>query len=78
MLILPPAVRTRKFTVRVRLYQIEALKVLAAQGRESVDAMVERAFHELVDHDKQRLAARIPGLAEAIAWPELEETQQPS
>jgi hypothetical protein len=39
--------------------------------------MVERTFHEFVDHDKQRLAARIPGLAEAIDWPAVEETQQP-
>lgn len=77
MLILPPALRTRKFTVRVPLYQIAALKILADEGHESVNAMVERTFHELVDHDKQRLTARIPGLAEAIDWPEIEETQQP-
>lgn len=77
LLILPPALRTRKFTVRVPMYQIAALQILADEERESVDAMVERTFHELVDHDKQWLAARVPGLAEAIDWPEVEETQQP-
>jgi hypothetical protein len=35
-LILPPALRTRKPTVRLPRYQIGALQVLADDGRESV------------------------------------------
>src|SRR5687768_17353838 len=41
-LILPPALRTRRLTVRLPRYQIGALQVLAEDGRESVDAMLTR------------------------------------
>lgn len=73
MLILPPALRTRKLTVRLPQYQIGALQVLADDGRESVDAMLTRMFEELTDLNQQRLSRLIPGLAEAIAWPEVGE-----
>jgi hypothetical protein len=69
-LILPAALRTRKLTVRLPRYQIGALQVLAGDGRESVDAMLTRMFEELTDVNQERLARVIPGLAEAIAWPE--------
>jgi hypothetical protein len=69
-LVLPPALRTRKLTVRLPRYQIGALQVLADDGRESVDAMLMRMFEELTDLNHERLARVIPGLAEAIAWPE--------
>ena len=72
-LILPPALRTRTLTVRLPRYQIGALQVLADDGRESVDAMLTRMFEELTDLNQQRLARLVPGLAEAIAWPEAEE-----
>jgi hypothetical protein len=77
-LVMPPALRTRKLTVRLPLYQIAALKILAAEGTESVDTMLERMFHELTDNEKERLAPLIPGLVEAIGWPEIRDTEQPS
>jgi hypothetical protein len=40
--------------------------------------MLERMFHELTDNEKERLAPRIPGLVEAIGWPEIRDTEQPS
>jgi hypothetical protein len=76
-LILPPALRTRKFTVRLPLYQIEALRVLAADGGEAVDTFLDRMLQELADTEKERLAPVIPGLAEAIARPEVTETARP-
>jgi hypothetical protein len=69
-LIIPPALRTRRLTVRVPRYQIGALQVLAEDGRESVEAMLTRMFEELADLHQERLARLIPGLAEAMAWPE--------
>jgi hypothetical protein len=40
---------------------------------------VERMFQELVWNEEERLAPRLPGLAEASRWPEvIVETQQPS
>ncbi|HEX7153832.1 MAG TPA: hypothetical protein VF618_20250 [Thermoanaerobaculia bacterium] len=68
-LILPPALRTRKLTVRLPRYQIGALEVLAEEGRESVDALLMRMLEELAELNQERLARRIPGLAEAMAWP---------
>jgi hypothetical protein len=76
-LILPAALRTRKFTVRLPLYQIAALKILADDGHESVDTMLARSFHELTDLNKERLSRAIPGLDEAIGWPDVEETERP-
>lgn len=76
-MILPLALRTRKFTVRLPLYQIGALKVLADDGRESVDAMLTRMFEELTDLNQERLSRVIPGLGEAIAWPEAGENDRP-
>lgn len=77
-LIMPPKLRTRKLTVRIPLYQINALKVLADDGSESIDTMLTRMFEELTDLNKERLSRLIPGLSEAIGWPEREETQRPS
>jgi len=77
-LILPPALRTRKLTVRLPRYQIGALQVLADDGRESVDAMLTRMFEELTDVNQQRLARLIPGLAEARTWPEPAPTERAS
>jgi hypothetical protein len=77
-LIMPAALRTRRFTVRLPLYQISALQVLAEDGRESVDTFLMRMFDELTDLNKERLSRLIPGLAEAIGWPEREEGDQPS
>jgi len=75
-LILPPALRTRRLTVRLPRYQIGALRVLAEDGRESVDAMLTRMFEELTDLNHQRLSRLIPGLAEAFAWPEVRESDR--
>jgi hypothetical protein len=67
--ILPPGLRTRKFTVRLPRYQIGALEVLAEDGRELVEAMLMRMFEELTDLHHERLARVIPRLGEAMAWP---------
>ena len=58
-------------------YQIGALRVLADDGRESVDAMLTRMLEELTDLNQERLARLIPGLAEAIAWPEAGQSDRP-
>jgi hypothetical protein len=75
-LILPPALRTRKLTVRLPRYQIGALEVLAGDGRESVDAMLTRMLEELADLNQQRLSRVIPGLTEAMTWPEAGESDR--
>lgn len=77
-LVMPAALRTRKLTVRIPLYQIAVLKILAEEGSETVDTFLERMFNELASNEQERLETRVPGLAEAIRWPEVVETQQPS
>jgi len=68
-LVLPPALRTRTFTVRLPRYQIGVLEVLAEEGREPVETLLMRMFEELADLHHERLARIIPGLGEAMAWP---------
>ena len=64
------SINGRELTVRVPRYQIGALDVLAAEGGESVETLVTRVFEELAEVHQQRLAQVIPGLAEAMAWPD--------
>lgn len=68
-LILPPALRTRKLVLRLPAYQLAALKAIAGEGNESVDTMLSRMFEELADIRRDLLEPVIPGLAEALAWP---------
>jgi hypothetical protein len=69
-LVLPPALRTRKLVLRLPAYQIEALRLLAGDGSETVEEFVTRTFEELADLHRDRLEPHISGFAEAIAWPE--------
>jgi hypothetical protein len=69
-------IELRELTVRLPQYQIGVLQVLADDGRESVDTMLTRMFEELTDVNHQRLARLIPGLAEAIAWPDAVESDR--
>lgn len=68
-LILPPGVRTRRFSARLPRYIIAALQRLAEENGESVEAFLTRELHGLAHTNKDRLAAAIPGFAEAIDWP---------
>ena len=70
-LIPPPALRTGRLDARLPRYQLGALQVLAADGGESVEAMLMRMVEELIDLYRERLARVIPDLAEAMAWPEV-------
>jgi hypothetical protein len=68
-LILPPGVRTRKFSARLPRYIVAALQRLAEENGESVEALLTRELHGLAHANKDRLAVVIPGFAEAIDWP---------
>jgi hypothetical protein len=73
-LILPPALRTRKLTVRLPLYQIAALTVLAADGGEGVDTRSSTACFKN-SRTQNRNDSRRSSPVEAIAWPEVSETR---
>ena len=70
-LILPPGLRTRRLDARLPEYQLGALRVLAADGGESVEAMLMRMVEERIELCRERLAGVIPDLADAMAWPEV-------
>jgi hypothetical protein len=71
-LVLPPDVRTRKFTARLPRYVISALHQLAEDEGETVEALVTRELHGLAYAYRKRLAAVIPGFTEALEWPLVE------
>ena len=67
--ILPPGVRTRRFSARLPRYIIAALDRLAEENGETTESFVTRELHGLAYEQKERLAAVIGGFAEAIDWP---------
>jgi hypothetical protein len=75
-LILPPALRTGRLDARLPRYQLGALQVLAEDGGESVEAMLMRMVEELIDLYRERLERAMPGLAEAMSWPEVSGERQ--
>jgi predicted transcriptional regulator len=66
-LVLPPGIRTRRFTVRLPRSIVAALHRLAEEEGETVEALVTRELHGYACANRERLAAAIPGFAEAIA-----------
>lgn len=66
--VLPDGVRTRRFAVRLPRYLIAALERLAEENGESAEALLARELHGLAWEHRERLAAVIPGFAEAVAW----------
>ena len=68
-LILPPGVRTRRFTARLPRYVVAALECLAEETGESTDALLTRELHGLAYAHRERLGGRIAGFAEAVSWP---------
>jgi len=68
-LILPPSLRTRKLTVRLPLFHIQLLEVLADEARQSVTKFLELTCDELAGNEKERLAGLLPGIVEAYHWP---------
>lgn len=68
-MILPPGLRTRKLTVRLPLYHIQMLELLASEANQSVTKFLELEIEERAGTEKERLAAIIPGIVEAYHWP---------
>jgi len=75
-LVLPAAVRTRRFSVRLPLYVIGAMQYLAEENGESAEAFLTRELHGIAHEERQRLLEAIPGFAEAVDWPFGEEATQ--
>jgi hypothetical protein len=67
---LPELVRLWGLAVRLPRMHIVALDHLASAEGESVSQLLARELRDLLSAHAEWLAARIPGFAEALAWPE--------
>ena len=75
-LVLPPTLRTRRFSVRLPLYVIAALEVLAEENGEPAEAFLTRELHGIAYEERERLSEVIPGFAEVVDWPFGDEAAQ--
>ncbi len=66
---LPEAIRLVELRARVPRYQREMLQVLARQEGTSVDAVLARELEDVASAHAEELAAAMPELAMAMAWP---------
>jgi excisionase family DNA binding protein len=69
--VLPEAIRLVELRARVPRYQRDVLRELARRDRTSVDAVLARELEDMASAHSEELADVIPGLREALAWPEL-------
>jgi hypothetical protein len=68
-LIIPPALRTRKITLRLSQCYIQLLEILAFENQQSVTKYLELTCDELLFLEKERLTALLPYGVEAYFWP---------
>ena len=68
-LIIPPALRTRKITLRLPQCYIQLLEILASENQQSVTKYLELTCDELLFNEKERLTALLPYGVEAYFWP---------
>jgi len=67
--VLPQAIRLVELRARVPRYQRKILRVLAQREGTSVDAILTRELEDLDSAHAEELAAAIPELGMALAWP---------
>ena len=66
-LIIPPALRTRKITLRLPQCYIQLLEILASENQQSVTKYLELTCDELLFNEKERLTALLPCDGRAFA-----------
>jgi hypothetical protein len=67
--VLPEAIRLAELRARVPRYQRTMLRVLAQREGTSVDAILTRELEDVVSAHAEELAAAMPELGMALAWP---------
>lgn len=68
-IIIPPALRTRKITLRRPQCYIQLLEILVPENQQSVTKYLELTCDELLFLEKERLTALLPYGVEAYFWP---------
>lgn len=64
------AIRLVELRARVPRYQRDMLRYLAGRDATSVNAVLVRELEDVTCAHAEELAAAVPGVAEALAWPE--------
>ena len=77
-LVLPPALRTRKVVAYLPGYQVQMLEHFASKQQTTIGHLIANQLEDLAAEHVDELSARIAGFAEAIEWPEVETSAQPS
>jgi hypothetical protein len=68
--VLPEAIRLVELRARVPRYQRDVLRELARRDGTSVDAVLTRELEDVASAHAEELASVLPGLHEALAWPD--------
>jgi glucan phosphorylase len=75
--VLPQAIRTKELRVRLPRHHVDMLEYRAGQERTTVSGVLARELDGIASAHAEELSAAIPGFAEALAWPEAEQTMAP-
>jgi len=67
--VLPEAIRLVLLRVRVPRYQRDMLVALAEKHRTTVDEVLTRELEDVASAHAEELAAAVPTLSAALAWP---------
>ena len=67
--VMPQAIRLVELRARVPRYQRDVLRELARRDGTSVDAVLRRELEDVASANAEELAAVLPELASALAWP---------
>jgi hypothetical protein len=68
---IPELLRLADLEVRIPRMQVVTLERLAANDGQTVSAVLARELRDLVSAHAEWLSVEIPGLAEALAWPDV-------
>jgi hypothetical protein len=67
--LIPGLLRLTDLEVRIPRMQVVTLERLAANGGETVSAVLARELRDLVSVHSEWLSVQVPGFAEALHWP---------
>jgi len=67
--LIPEAIRLVELRARVPRYQRDVLRELARRDGTSIDAVLTRELEDVASAHAEELAAVLPDLAAALAWP---------
>ena len=71
--ILPQAIRCAELRVRLPRHHIDMLEYRADQQETTVSGVLERELDGIASAHIEELSAALPGFAEAMAWPAVDE-----